>query len=659
MLSILLPFAIWAGIIIACFVGLFIINGISHVFVYIRNDEYGVVEKLWSLKGSVKTGFMSLNNNAGYLPEVLRGGPHFFRPFQFRVHKQKLITVRNLAYVFARDGVPLPAGQTLAKTPDSVTFEDARAFLSAGGQRGPQRKIIREGVYAINTALFVVMTNDQTLALDIGADKEALDEMRDIIQKRNGFEPVIIREKDDSIGVVIVQDGPVLEHGSIIAPAVGTNKNDTDTFHNSFQDIEKFLAAGGCRGRQEQVLVEGTYFINRLFATVENAPKTPIDIGFVGVVVSYTGVTGADVSGADYKHGSLVMKGERGVWAEPLSPGKYPFNPFAYRVIPVPTTNFVLRWIEGRREDHGLDANLAEIKLITKDAFEPILPLSIVVHISPQNAPLLIQQFADVKKLVDQTIDPMVSAYFKDAAQQLTMLDLINKRAELQEQAKAAMKLRFAAYNIDIQEVLIGTPRAAEGDTRIKALLDQIRDRQLAVEQKVTYVSQGYAAREQQNLNKAQAAALQQTSLTESEIKITVAENEGKALLKRKEQEAVGVRVSAEAEAFRTTTEGNATAARTKAIGEAEGAAIKAQVEAFSGPGAEFKLKTTIAEVLGSTLKDSKMPLVPRVLITGGNGNSSSSDTMVNAMMAMLISGKELPGELVDNSEEREPAAVH
>lgn len=611
----------------------------TRVFVYIKNDEYGVVEKLWSVKGSITTGFMSVNGNAGYLLEVIRGGPHFFKPFQYRVHKQQLITVRNLAYIFARDGVPLPAGQTLAMTPAGVFYEDARGFLVGGGQRGPQRQIVREGVYAFNTALFVVMAGDLTISIDIGADAQSLKEMRSIIEDRKGFEPVIIKDTDDCIGVVTVHDGPVLDHGAIIAPAVGTDRRDANTFHNSYQDIEKFLAAGGSRGRQEQVLVEGTYYINRLFATVESRPKTPIDIGTVGVVVSYTGVSGADVSGAEYRHGSLVARGERGVWAEPLSPGKYPFNPFAYRVIPVPTTNFVLRWIEGRREDHGLDANLAEIKLITKDAFEPILPLSIVVHISPENAPKLIQQFADVKKLVDQTIDPMISAYFKDAAQQLTMLDLINKRAELQDQAKTEMRRRFAAYNIDIQEVLIGTPRAAQGDTRIGSLLDQIRDRQLAAEQRTTYVSQGEAARQQRELNQSRAEADRQAAVTGSLIEVSVKENEGIAQLKLKEQEAKGIRVLAEADAFRVVQEGDAMASRARAVGMAEGDAIKAQVAAFSGEGADYKLRMVVAEVLGSTLKDSKMPLVPGVMITGGEAGGTNN-SMVNALLAMLLAGK-------------------
>ena len=64
---------------------------------------------------------------------------------------------------------------------------------------------------------------------------------------------------------------------------------------------DRFLNAGGLRGRQLQVLVEGTYYLNRLFATVEMIPKTIIEVGFVGVVVSYHGGVGEDLSGEDYR----------------------------------------------------------------------------------------------------------------------------------------------------------------------------------------------------------------------------------------------------------------------------------------------------------------------------------------------------------------------
>src|SRR6185312_15799019 len=194
------------------------------------------------------------------------------------------------------------------------------------------------------------------------------------------------------------------------APTVGADPSSPETFHNNFQDPEAFLAAGGRRGRQLQVLVEGSYFINRLFATVEKVDKTVIEVGHVGVVVSYTGELGTDTSGDDYRHGELVARGTRGVWSDPLLPGKYAFNPYAGKILMVPTTNFILKWDTGSVGPHKLDENLSEVSLITKDAFEPILPLSVVVHIDYRKAPLVVQRFGDIKKLVEQTLDPMVSA---------------------------------------------------------------------------------------------------------------------------------------------------------------------------------------------------------------------------------------------------------
>ena len=150
---------------------------------------------------------------------------------------------------------------------------------------------------------------------------------------------------------------------------------DPDTYHNNFQMPDRFLNAGAMRGRQLQVLVEGTYYLNRLFCTVQMIPKTVVEVGTVGVVVSYTGQMGVDLSGMDYRHGELVETGNRGVWSEPLLPGKYAFNTYAGKVVMVPTTNIILKWIRSEIGSHHFDENLSEVSLITKDAFEPSLPL--------------------------------------------------------------------------------------------------------------------------------------------------------------------------------------------------------------------------------------------------------------------------------------------
>ena len=91
-------------------------------------------------RASVESGFIALNGEAGYEPEVLRGGLHMFFPFMYRIHKSDLVTVGQgrIAYVFARDGAPLGASQVLGAndTEDKSDFQDARRFLLGGGQKG-------------------------------------------------------------------------------------------------------------------------------------------------------------------------------------------------------------------------------------------------------------------------------------------------------------------------------------------------------------------------------------------------------------------------------------------------------------------------------------------------------------------------------------------
>ena len=622
---------------------------------YVGNNHVAIVEKLWSAKGSISGGLIALKGEAGFQPATLRGGFHVFVPFQYRLHVQPLVTIPQgqVGYVFARDGVPLDATQTLARNTGAIDFEDARQFLQIGGQKGPQRKILREGTYAINLAQFVIITADRIYGVLLDASDGALfEEMSKIIEARSGFDAVVIKDGDDSIGVVTVHDGPSLPADQIIAPTVGIDQSDAATFHNNFQDPEAFLAAGGRRGRQLQVLVEGSYFINRLFATVEKVAKTVIEVGHVGVVVSYTGEMGTDTSGDDYRHGELVARGTRGVWSEPLLPGKYAFNPYAGKILMVPTTNFILKWDQSTIGPHKFDENLSEVSLITKDAFEPILPLSVVVHIDYRKAPLVVQRFGDIKKLVEQTLDPMVSAYFKNIAQTRTLIQLLQDRSEIQRLSAVEMKDKFAGYSLELQEVLIGTPRAAPGNDQIEQILNQLRQRQLADEKVGTYERQVIAAQKERALREAEAQAKQQTAITESALSIQVQENAGRANLARSEQEANQTRTLAKAEADRTQLLGEGEAARIVAlaradaervtkVGLAQAEAIAKQAEASGG--AKYQLARQIAERFAEALEKSGVDIVPKIAIGGGSGalgGDMAGSGTIQALMAMLLADK-------------------
>ncbi|MDX2118081.1 MAG: SPFH domain-containing protein [Planctomycetota bacterium] len=627
------------GAIVGALLLAFIVAGVR----YVPNNRVGIVEKRFGGKGSVESGLIALRGEAGFQPDVLRGGLHWLMPLQYAVHRMPLVTIPQgkVGYVFSRDGKPLEPTQTLGSNTNARDFENVREFLASDGQRGPQRQILREGTYAINLAQFVVITQQMIYFLRLDRDDTRIfEEMAEIIAQRGGFDPVVIKGTEDVIGIVTVHDGPALSDGQIIAPVVGGKDGGSNGGHNSFQDPEQFLALGGRRGRQLQVLVEGTYYINRLFATIEYVEKTVVDVGHVGVVVSYTGETGKDLSGSEYSHGELVEQGRRGVWNESLLPGKYAFNTYAGKVFMVPTTNFMLKWIRSEAGEHAFDKNLSEVSLITKDAFEPSLPLSVVVHIDYRKAPLVIQRFGDIRQLVEQTLDPMVAAYFKNIAQNRTLIQLLQDRSDIQTQAAQEMRAKFAMYNLELNEVLIGTPKSPQGaGNKIEAILEQLRSRQIAQEQIETYAQQEKAAKQERELRQAEALAHQQTKLTESELAITIQTNQGKAEYQRALQQASQVKAMADAEAARVKMLAEAEAEKNARVGVAQAIAVEEQVRAYGGP--VYQLTQSVLARFAEAIQQSKVDVVPKIVIGGGDGKAAGGNVM-EALLTMMLSEKML-----------------
>lgn len=635
---------------------------------YISNNRVGVVEKLWSASGSVPEGaILALNGEAGFQADVLRGGVHFgLWRWQYRIHKVPLVTVPQgkIGYVYARDGLPLLPSQTLSKVVNCNNFQDARRFMLGDptspdadpsvGQRGRQRSILREGVYAINLSQFLVITEEFVYRLEFQDRRElkTLVSWQNELNEMGGFSPVVIGGPVecpdplnpgksmviDSIGIVTVQDGPSLGPGEIIAPAVGFDRADKD-YHNNYQDPEAFLRSGGRRGLQYLSITDGTYFINRWFASVESIPKTLVPIGYVGVVVSYHGKSGSDLSGETFRHGERVAEGERGVWERPLGPGKYPFNTYAGAIVLVPTTNFVLHWVTGRTETHRYDESLRSIDLVTKDAYEPFLPLSVVVHIDYQKAPSVIQRFGDVKKLITQTLDPMLSAYFRDVAHKKTMLQLLQERDDIQRESREELRRRFHEFDIECVDVLIGKPDTAEvgGSGKIETLLEQLRLRQLSIEQIETFQRQVSAAEKLRGLNEAQAVAAMQNQLTNSLVQVQIAENEGEAALARARKQAEQLVITAQAESQQRILAGKGEGSRILQVGLSEASVLLRKIQSFSDP-----RLYALAQV-SEQMANSTQPLVPeRVFIAGGGspagGDSTSQATAGQGLLGLLIS---------------------
>jgi len=656
---------------------------------YIPHHRVGVIEKLWSPLGSLKNGQVtSFDGRAGFQAELLRGGLHLgYFPWQYRIHRVPLVTVSEgkLGYVYARDGAPLPPTQTLGKNVASNSFQDAAAFLKGGGQRGRQRAILREGVYAINTAQFVVITEKQVYAAPVReGDEGRYHAWQTLLASLDGFCSVQIghlggeseeRKRryaeaglspHDSIGVVTVHDGPTIDSGEIIAPEVKAPEGQSD--HNYFQDPETFLALGGQRGKQLQVLTDGTYFINRWFATVEIQPKTLVPIGYVGVVVSYYGQMGLDVTGVGFRYGEQVEPGTRGVWKRALPPGKYALNPYALKVELVPTVNFVLRWITGQVEAHRYDEDLRSIELITADGYEPTLPLSLVLHIDYEKAPSVIQRFGDVKRLISQTLDPILSSYFRDVAQTSHMLDLLTKRDEIQKRATEELARRFREYDINCIAVLIGRPESKQkgAEDPIERLFDQLRQRRLAEEQIGTYQKQEEAAAKQRELNDVRAAADKQAELTQTKIGIEIAGNRAQAQLAEAQQlakrdiaraegeartkvlhaegdsrtkvllsegESRSKQLLAEGESRAQELLGKGSASRIAQTGLSEAAVLFQKVRAYGDP------RLFALNLVAEQFAHSSQPLVPeRLFITGaGSGGNAPGSQLETSVVGPLL----------------------
>jgi uncharacterized membrane protein YqiK len=212
------------------------------------------------------------------------------------------------------------------------------------------------------------------------------------------------------------------------------------------------------------------------------------------------------------------------------------------------------------------------------------------------------------------------------------------------------MRARFVGYNLELQEVLIGTPRASGTNDQIEKVLQQLRERQVAEERVTTYEKQRIAAEGERTLREAEARANQQTAITQSELSITVRENEGKAQLKLATQQAEQTRTLAKAESDRVRIVGEGEAARMIALASADaeritktGLATAETIErqAEASGGARYQLTRQVVERLAEALEKSGVDVVPRIQISGGGaGEGGGAGGPLQGLLALLLSEK-------------------
>ena len=555
-------------------------------FVLIRERQVGIVVKRFGTRSLAPGHLIALADEAGLQADALAPGLHFgYWPWQYRVIKVPVTVVPQgeIALVLAADGTSIPSERILGKVVDCDNFQDARKFLANGGEKGRQLGILTAGTYRINTAQFNIVT--AATAAEHGMSGDQL---------------ILQRVRSDQVGIVTTLDGRPIDAGEIAGPTIAG--------HENFQNAQAFLDGGGSRGLQEQVLLSGTWNLNPWFAQVEQVPMVQIPIGHVGVVISFVGRAHMDVSGAEFKHGDLVNVGHKGVWISPLYPGKHPINTRVMKIELVPTTNIVLNWAN-RTEAHHFDEKLSSITVRSKDGFAFNLDVSQIIHVGALDAPKVISRVGSMQNLVDHVLQPIVGNYFRNSAQDYTVLDFLSARSHRQIEAAEHIRAAIGAYDVQAIDTLIGdiNPTAE--------LMTTQTDRKIAEEQRKTYETQRAAQEQRQQLVRQTSLADIQQQVVGAEQGVNIAELKANANVKQATGEAESTRLRAigEAEAIRAT-------------GDAKAQAYRAGVESI---GVQGYTVMQLMQIIG----ERNVRIVPDVAVTGQAGGNGLVDGLLGVML--------------------------
>jgi uncharacterized membrane protein YqiK len=557
----------------------------------IAEDQSGLVIKRFG-RDLPAGRVIALDGEAGYQARLLPPGWHIgLWVWRYRVERIPMVVVPGgeIALVVAADGAAIPSQRILGREVPCDSFQDAEAFLRRGGERGRQLTFLTAGTYRINTALFRIVTTANAHAFEL--------------------DPSDLRVREipaNQVGIVTTLDGRPIPAGDLAGPSVAG--------HDSYQHGQAFVDAGGCRGLQEEVLLSGSWNLNPWFARVDLIAMTEIPIGYVGVVVSYVGEEHLDVSGDAFKHGDLVLRGHKGVWVEPLLPGKHPINTHVMKIELVPTTNIVLNWA-ARTEAHQYDERLCPITVRSKDGFAFSLDVSQIIHIGMKDAPRVISRVGSMQNLVDHVLQPTVANYFRNSAQEVSVLEFLSARSVRQQQAFEAIKAATEAYDVECIDTLIGdiVPPAE--------LMKTQTDRKIADELRRTYEAQREAQTKRQELERETAVANLQAEVVRSEQEVRIAERRATALAESAKGEAAALRLRAEAEADAI-----------KAVGAAKAESHRLGVGALGGG-------SYTAIQVATTLAEHNVKIVPDITVGAARGGSG----LPEAVLARMLQGAALP----------------
>jgi regulator of protease activity HflC (stomatin/prohibitin superfamily) len=644
------------------FAGLALFVGALVVLFSIRRigpTEVGLVTKRFSGKKLANDNPIAFAGEAGYQAALLMPGLRW-KPWPlYKVEKFTWIQVPagEIGVVIAQVGQPLPIGAKSALyKAEFGTFADLESFIVNGGQKGVQRPVLSPGTLVpIHPVGFLVITKSKVYGLPVspelkrsarltaesfGLKPEQLDLMRISPQPRGGQHGMI-----DTIGIVTVFEGDPLPSGDIASRLGGFtdveqmeqsgvedaqiierllgNKNH---LHNNYQDFQAFLDNGGKIGLQHDPLMYGAYALNPFLVSVELVPMLVVKQGEVAVIKAYVGLVTQDTSGAEFKFGSLVRPGHRGIWQEALRTGKYPINPRCYEAEIVPTAILTLNWAEAVSQAHNLDAQLKQIRAKSGEGFVFDIDLQVQIHVPDTRAPRVITMVGTMRNLVNEVLQAAVGNHFRDRLQSMPAIKFIEMRQQVQVDAFNHIKTELEQYQVETRGVYIQDVILPQD------LVKVLTEREIANQEIQTFRRQKEAQDQRIDMERATGIADMQAQLAKSTVGVEIEKNNANARKAQADGESAYIRET-----------GAAKGAEVEAIGLARAKGYESQVKAL-GPGS-----TTIVNALNA-LAESRVRFVPDVLVSGG-----SSVTAIDALAGVLTkfvnghNGQTVPGNSADS----------
>jgi regulator of protease activity HflC (stomatin/prohibitin superfamily) len=593
-------------------------------FRLIRSDEVGILTKNMIGKRMPEGQIIARQGEIGVQASILMPGLYWRVPFIWTISKTPVvdIDVNSVGLVEAIDGEPLPKGRVLGDEVECNQFQDARMFLDNHGKKGPQVGILRTGTYRINTKLFNITKSPA------------------------------IRIAENTIGIAIAKDGIPLPSGYIIAPKA-RNADGSEADHKFFQNGQHFIDCSGYRGPQLDTLQPGIYYINPLLFDVKAEYVAEVLPGYVAVIRSNVGLEleksgGAKPTAAEPKFTGpihedvekilITDKYARGIWVEPIAPGKYNLNTIAFSVYPVPTSAVTIDWAsEGRIgteikaakpqhevKDSGVLYKFDPLKVTSKDGFQLEVNVRMVIRIQPANAAFIIARFGSVANLIDQIVHPLIDSSFRNKAGEKKAIDFFQSRTDLQTEALAHAKDKFSEYNVEAQNLLIAYIDIP------KELLDTQTKKEIANQQQAQYDQEAMAQEKRIAVMEKSSRADKQKDVIDAKLSIDI--NNDRAEAKAREADgdrrALILRAQGTKESTMLVADGNSYQSRIE--GEGVASAYNAQKEAIGQQNvALIKLIQEIAA--------GKIQIVPQILVDGGD-KSSNSGNLLSAWMAQMMS---------------------